>query len=456
VTNGRTPARVAIGAAGLLALMACSTGSPRESVDYRLGAIGAFGEMVDAGVKKIALSATMTPAEMDAMLPAAEQVAQRNNVQLFREPDLIQTDLFPSDVAAGKEVLLIYKGSAKAEYLSIKAEAARLDRDGKYAPGSREREAISRQFARLLGYPTDHANALLAANSSFRTMQDFGIRATNLFLYYKDLDRAEEFYTRTLGFEKVADYQMAKILRLTADSYLILVDATKGMHTAAEPKTVAIALLTDKLEEWHSYLASKGVSSNRPFAKRPGGPHDGFVVADPEGYLLEFEWFNPHAENENFLPLIASLSPVRGPESPLPAGLGFRATITWLYYKDMVKMQEFYEEVLGLRQVVDQGWAKVYQGSKTGFVGLVDERRGMHQWTEKKAVNVSFLVDSLDGWFERVRSAQRFPLRGEAVSRDSAGRYHAFVGFDPEGYYMEFDRFFDHASNTRLTQYLGK
>jgi len=35
---------------------------------YRLGGIGAFAEMVGAGVKKLALSAAMPPEEMDALI----------------------------------------------------------------------------------------------------------------------------------------------------------------------------------------------------------------------------------------------------------------------------------------------------------------------------------------------------------------------------------------------------
>jgi catechol 2,3-dioxygenase-like lactoylglutathione lyase family enzyme len=146
---------------------------------------------------------------------------------------------------------------------------------------------------------------------------------------------------------------------------------------------------------------------------------------------------------------------VRAPKSALPEGLGFKATITWLYYKDLPPMQTFYEEVLGLRQVVDQGWAKVYEGSKTGHVGLVDERRGMNKWTETKAVNVSFLIDDIDGWFAAVKERALFPLRGTAVSDDEAGRYRAFVGYDPEGYYMEFDLFRAHPLNATLMPYLG-
>jgi len=298
------------------------------------------------------------------------------------------------------------------------------------------------------------SNTLPAKQTGSRTLRDYGVRANNLFFYYKDLERATVFYQQTLGMELVADYQMARIFRMTADSYLILVDATKGMHTADEPKSVALALLTDQLTEWHAYLATKGIAPRSPFSLKPGRAHDGFVIADPEGYLLEFERFNPHPENATFLPLMTGVAAVRSPTSTVPGGLGFQATVAWLYYKDLPKMEAFYEQVMGFRQVIDQGWAKVYQGSRTGFVGLVDEQRGMHKWSEKKAVNVSFIIDDLDGWFASVTQRGALPLRDTVVNDDEAGRYRAFVGYDPEGYFMEFDLFRDHPLNTRLNSYL--
>ena len=179
------------------------------------------------------------------------------------------------------------------------------------------------------------------------------------------------------------------------------------------------------------------------------------MIEDPEGYLLEFERFNPHPENENFVPLIKGTATVRAPRSTLPEGLGFNATITWLYYRDLPRMERFWGEVMGLRPVVDQGWAKVYQGSRTGFIGLVDERRGMHRSTEKKAVNVSFIIDDIDGWFRTVKQRESFALRGTAITDDEAGRYRAFVGYDPEGYFLEFDRFRVHPLNQALMSYLG-
>ena len=31
-------------------------------------------------------------------------------------------------------------------------------------------------------------------------------------------------------------------------------------------------------------------------------PHNGFLVTDPGGYILEFEYFAPHEENVKFIP----------------------------------------------------------------------------------------------------------------------------------------------------------
>ena len=270
MTRGFRSAAVVLLAA-LLPLASCrSVTLASTTIDgnsYVLGAIGGFGELVNSGVKKLALSEVLPPAEMDRLLPEAMRVAERNHVLLHRESSLLVTDLFPADVARGKDVLLIYQGTTKDEYLQLKADALALQQAGQYT--GRAREAIARRFGRMLSYPSWRINELLAEQTGFRTMKDFGIRASNLFLYYKDLDRATAFYQKTLGMELVADYQMARLFRMTADSYLILVDAAKGMHTAEEPKSVAVALLTDQLEAWLAYLSSRGFAPRAPLVVRP-------------------------------------------------------------------------------------------------------------------------------------------------------------------------------------------
>ncbi len=252
-------------------------------------------------------------------------------------------------------------------------------------------------------------------------LRDFGITANNAFFYYDDLYAATAFYTETLGFNLIADYGFAKILQIATTSYLTLVDGTRGMHTTDEPKTVAIALVTDQLDEWHTYLTM-------------------------------------HPQNRDLIPLLQRAetitSDTRG-TTLVPEGLGFKATVLWLYYRDMENIQRFYEERLGLSLTVDQGWAKIYHTSPTGFLGLVDESRGMHSYTEQKAVTVSLLTDDLDGWFEYARDHEAFELRSPEISTTDE-RFRAFVGYDPEGYYLEFDTFLSHEANEELLESLRR
>jgi len=137
-----------------------------------------------------------------------------------------------------------------------------------------------------------------------------------------------------------------------------------------------------------------------------------------------------------------------------PATLGVQANIVFLYYKDMPAAQRFYEDVIGLRLAVDQGFSKIYQVSPTSFIGLVDESQGLHRASEAKAVTVSFVTEQIDEWYAYLQARgvkMRGPI-GDATRHPTRG----FVAYDPEGYYLEFERFLDHPQNTRLLDALRK
>jgi len=277
------------------------------------------------------------------------------------------------------------------------------------------------------------------------------IVGSNAFWYYNDLDAATDFYTGTLGLKIAADYGYAKILHVAGSSYLTLVDGTMGMHTPDEPKTVALAFVSDQLDEWWEYLNQQGVEMRSgEYNPTENSAHDGFVAYDPEGYYLEFERFNPHPENEKFMPILNRAETVmaQSQASQVPPGLGFKATVLWLYYRDLPSMEGFWEDEIGLNMVADQGWAKIYQASSTGFIGPVDETMGMHSYTEQKAVNISFLTTQLDEWFEHLRGGS-LEMRSESIEEGNP-RFRAFVGYDPEGYYLEFDSFLANEDNEEL------
>lgn len=285
-------------------------------------------------------------------------------------------------------------------------------------------------------------------------MNETPIRALNAFYYYQDLDAAWAFYRDVLGFETAADYGFAKIMRVADASYVTLVDAECGSHSTDEPKAVTLAVVTEQVEAWYEYLVERDVPMRYELGEvDPERAHNGFVAIDPEGYLLEFERFNPHEENTALRPVLDGVTPVPGQPGTRPAGLDVQGTVLWLYYDALEPTMAFYERLLGVPLLVDQGWAKVYQASPTGFVGLVDGSRGLHQATDLAAVTVSFFTADVEAWHERVRD-QEIPLRSEEPGTES-GRVRTFVAFDPGGYFLEWDTFLDVEGNERLLEHLG-
>ena len=201
--------------------------------------------------------------------------------------------------------------------------------------------------------------------------------------------------------------------------------------------------LEDVRVDWHGDSA---LVLARWLFERPGGqpPQRGPVtfafVPTPGGYRIA------HAHFANAPAPGAAATPVTS--GSRPASLVVQANIVWLYYRDVPAAQRFYEDTIGLALVVDQGFAKVYQVSPTSFVGLVDEKQGLHRASETKAVTVSFVTEQIDEWYKYLQSKGvriRNPL-GDATRHPTRG----FVALDPEGYFLEFERFLDHEQNTKL------
>jgi len=161
----------------VITIMGCGNGQQKSSdniqgndapaIDqrsYNLGAIGAFGEMVDVGVKTLALSAVLSPEDMDALVEEAASVAKRNNVEIYRENDFLVTDLFPASPTEGKHVIVIYKGKTKQEYLDLKARKAQLVASNQYT--GEAREEIAHRFGEMLSYPEWKIDELIKKNRS--------------------------------------------------------------------------------------------------------------------------------------------------------------------------------------------------------------------------------------------------------------------------------------------------
>ena len=69
-------------------------------------------------------------------------------------------------------------------------------------------------------------------------------------------------------------------------------------------------------------------------------------------------------------------------------------------------------------------------------------------------VTVSFLADTIDTWFEKAKATAGFELRTPEVT-DESGKVNIFVGYDPTGYFLEWDQFLEVPENATLMQYLS-
>ncbi|MEM6373930.1 MAG: VOC family protein [Pseudomonadota bacterium] len=109
--------------------------------------------------------------------------------------------------------------------------------------------------------------------------------------------------------------------------------------------------------------------------------------------------------------------------------------ITFLYYRDLQGAMSFYETVLGLPLVIDQGWCKIYRICPGAHVGLVDEAKGMNKWAATKPVQLCIRVADVDAWYAYAR-AQALDALSDLFVNDEIG-IRAFVFNDPEGYQIE-------------------
>jgi acetyl esterase/lipase/cyclophilin family peptidyl-prolyl cis-trans isomerase/catechol 2,3-dioxygenase-like lactoylglutathione lyase family enzyme len=215
--------------------------------------------------------------------------------------------------------------------------------------------------------------------------------------FYKDPDAAAKFYGRVLGLPQAGP----GLFRLSATAYLRIAPLADAGADAGAPKTATLSFVTDEVDGWYAYLKAAGLPMRSELKDATRHPTRGFVTADPEGYLLEFERFLDDPQNSRLKDTLAKvepLGPAAGPGTTRPAELRITASILWLYYRDLDAARLFAIDKLSAGLLVDQGFAKVMTASPTGFVGLVDGAQGLHPFSERKAVRIELLADDPAAW----------------------------------------------------------
>ncbi|MFT4044476.1 MAG: VOC family protein [Gordonia sp. (in: high G+C Gram-positive bacteria)] len=115
------------------------------------------------------------------------------------------------------------------------------------------------------------------------------------------------------------------------------------------------------------------------------------------------------------------------------------SAITFFYYPDIEPAARFYEDVLGLELVLDQGLARIYRVAGVAYFGIVDGTKGRLPHQERSAALLTIVSDDVEQWHERLAE-----LGVADLSEILHGVYcdHFFFA-DPWGYAIEIQRFRD-------------
>jgi hypothetical protein len=113
--------------------------------------------------------------------------------------------------------------------------------------------------------------------------------------------------------------------------------------------------------------------------------------------------------------------------------------VTFIFPEDMKSSADFYEHVIGLPLVQDQGDCRLYRVAGEAFLGICSCRPGRSSATG--SVVLTFVTSDVDGWYQYLSSVG-VPTKAPPAETPSH-RIYNFYAQDPGGHVVEFQRFLD-------------
>ena len=112
--------------------------------------------------------------------------------------------------------------------------------------------------------------------------------------------------------------------------------------------------------------------------------------------------------------------------------------VTFLYTRDLETTARFYEDVMELTLILDQGGCKIYRISGDSFLGFCQREEAPRA---PKGIVFTFVTTAVDAWYEFLRG-QGVVFEKPPTLNPTYNIYHCFVR-DPNGYLLEFQQFLD-------------
>ncbi|MBN1250470.1 MAG: VOC family protein [Anaerolineae bacterium] len=114
--------------------------------------------------------------------------------------------------------------------------------------------------------------------------------------------------------------------------------------------------------------------------------------------------------------------------------------ITFLYTRDLSKTADFYERVMLMPLVLDQGTCRIYHVAGDAYLGFCERDETADKPT---GILCTLVTDEVDAWYTYLRS-EGIPIERMPTVNKVYGIYH-FFALDPNGYVIEVQQFLDPA-----------
>ena len=113
--------------------------------------------------------------------------------------------------------------------------------------------------------------------------------------------------------------------------------------------------------------------------------------------------------------------------------------ITWVYTDNLEHTSNFYENDLGLKLVLDEGAARLFQVSSTAQIGVCTafEDRAV----EPKGGMITLVTNQVDEWYSQL-SSKGVVIKSPPHVLEKFNIYTFFLE-DPNGYMIEIQQFLD-------------
>jgi catechol 2,3-dioxygenase-like lactoylglutathione lyase family enzyme len=116
--------------------------------------------------------------------------------------------------------------------------------------------------------------------------------------------------------------------------------------------------------------------------------------------------------------------------------------ITFLAARDLAKTAEFYENILGLRLVLDQGGCRIYETAPNAYIGFCHQLSTQQQpHAGYDGIMLTLVTTAVDDWHTYL-TAKNVPIEKPPTHNPTYNIYQMFVR-DPNGYIIEIQSFLD-------------